>query len=203
MTPVTSFSQLDPNGTYSYADYLTWRFDEFVELIKGKVMKPMAGPRIRHQRLSRRLEFVIERHLQRSSCEMFHAPCDVRLTRDTGNGDSQIHTVVQPDIFVVCDQTKLDDLGCLGAPDWIIEILSPGNTSRDTKIKFDLYEENGVREYWIVIPGLKTIQTYQLDDAGEYQPSGEYAEPGLMPVATLPGLTIEWSEVFADELPLT
>ncbi|MDO7875180.1 Uma2 family endonuclease [Hymenobacter sp. ASUV-10] len=200
MTPITSLSQLDPNGTYSYADYLSWQFNEFVELIKGKLMRPMAGPSVRHQELSQRLELSILSFLRGSRCRMFHAPLDVRLTRSTGNGDAQIRTVVQPDIFVVCDPGKLDERGCLGAPDWIIEILSPGNTSRDTKTKFDLYEENGVREYWIVIPGLQTIQTYQLDEAGEYQPSGEYAEPGLMPVATLPGLTIDWREVF-DEGP--
>ena len=129
---------------------------------------------------------------------MFHAPFDVRLTRDAGNGDAQIRTVVQPDIFVVCDKTKIDERGCLGAPDWIIEILSPGNSAHDTKTKFDLYEENGVREYWIVVPGLQTVQTYSLDGAGRYQLAAEYAEPGPMPGATLPGLAVEWSEVFAE-----
>jgi hypothetical protein len=178
MTPITSLSRLDPNGTYSYANYLTWRFDEFVEVIKGKLMRPVAGPIVRHQVLSRRLEYAIETFLRGSQCQMFHAPLDVRLARSTGTGDAQIRTVVQPDIFVVCDPGKLDERGCLGAPDWIIEILSPGNTSRDTKTKFDLYEENGVREYWIVIPGLQTVQTYQLDEAGEYQPPASTPRPG-------------------------
>lgn len=199
MTPIiTSLSQLDPNGSYTYADYLGWKFQEFVELIRGKLMRPMAGPHPYHQRLSRRLEFAIESFLGRGPCEMFHAPLDVRLTRDTGNGDAQIRTVVQPDIFVVCDKSKIDERGCLGAPDWIIEILSPGNSAHDTKTKFDLYEENGVREYWIVVPGLQTVQTYLLDAAGRYQLATEYAEPGPMPVATLPGLAIEWSEIFAE-----
>ncbi|RZK29169.1 MAG: Uma2 family endonuclease, partial [Hymenobacter sp.] len=150
---ITSLAQLDPNGSYTYADYLGWKFQEFVELIRGKLMRPMAGPSARHQRLSQRLEYAIGSFLGRGPCEMFHAPFGVRLTRDTGNGDAQIRTVVQPDIFVVCDKNKIDERGCLGAPDWIIEILSPGNSSHDTKTKFDLYEENGVHEYWIVVPG--------------------------------------------------
>jgi Uma2 family endonuclease len=98
---------------------------------------------------------------------MYHAPFDVRLTTADANGDAQIRTVVQPDICVVCDQTKLDDQGCVGAPDWIIEIVSPGNTARDTKTKFDLYEENGVQEYWIVYPGHKTVSAFVLED-GQY-----------------------------------
>jgi Uma2 family endonuclease len=121
----------------------------------------------------------------------------VRLATSGGNGDQQITTVVQPDIFVVCDRSKLDDRGCLGAPDWIVEIVSPGNTGRDTKIKFDLYEESGVGEYWIVYPGLKPVAIYVLDK-GQYRLSAEYAEPGPVPVATLPGLTLEWEEIFAD-----
>ncbi len=197
MEPITKFSQLDLSKTYSYADYLTWKFDEFVELIKGRVMRPMAGPSRRHQQLSNRIEFSITSFLRGSSCEMYHAPFDVRLTTGGFNGDQQITTVVQPDICVVCDPAKLDDRGCLGAPDWIIEIVSPGNTARDTKTKFDLYEESGVREYWMVYPGLKTITAYVLE--GErYQLAGEYIEPGLLPAASVPGLVLEWAEVFAE-----
>ena len=201
MTPITQFSQLDLSKTYTYADYLTWKFDEFVELIKGKVVRPMAGAGRRHQTVSRRLEFLIESHLLNGPCEMFHAPFDVRLTRSTGNGDAQIRTVIQPDIFVVCDQAKLDERGCLGAPDWIIEIVSPGNTAHDTRTKFSLYEENEVREYWIVYPKEQNIEAYVLQD-GRYELTAEYAEPGPMPVATLPGLTLEWSQIFVDSRPL-
>lgn len=199
MSPITSLSQLDPNGTYTYADYLTWEFDEFVELIKGKVSRPMDGAGRRHQQLSKRLGYSIETQLRRSQCEMYFAPFDVRLTRSVGSGDAQITTVVQPDIFVVCDTAKLDERGCLGAPDWIIEIVSPGNLKHDTKTKFDLYEEAGVQEYWVVFPGEKTILAYVLDAHGCYQIAAEYAEPGPMSVAVLPGLAVEWSEVF-DEL---
>lgn len=197
MEPITKFSQLDLSKTYSYADYLTWKFDEFVELIKGQVMRPMAGPSRRHQQLSNRIEFSITSFLRGSSCEMYHAPFDVRLTTGGFKGDQQITTVVQPDICVVCDPARLDDRGCLGAPDWIIEIVSPGNTALDTKTKFDLYEESGVREYWMVYPGLKTITAYVLE--GErYQLAGEYIEPGLLPAASVPGLALEWADIFAE-----
>lgn len=195
--PITDISQLDFNQTYTYADYLTWKFEEFVELIKGKLLRPMAGPSRMHQTVALNVATEIRQYLKGNPCQVFVAPFDVRLTTGGGNGDQQITTVVQPDIFVVCDRGKLDDRGCLGAPDWIVEIVSPGNTSRDTKTKFDLYEESGVGEYWIVYPGLKSVAIYVLDN-GQYRLSAEYAEPGPVPVATLPGLTLEWEEIFAD-----
>ena len=198
MPLITQLSQLDPDKSYTYADYLTWRFEEFVELIKGKVLRKMAGPSARHQRTSRQLGYAIEGFVRKGPCEMFQAPFDVRLTRSTGNGDAQIKTVVQPDIFVVCDRTKIDERGCLGAPDWIVEILSPGNLSHDTRTKFDLYEENGVREYWILDPGLKAVVAYALAATGRYELVAEYAAPGPMPVAAVPGLVLQWADVFDD-----
>ena len=198
MPLITQLSQLDPDKSYTYADYLTWRFEEFVELIKGKALRKMVGPSARHQRTSRQLGYAIEGFVRKGPCEMFQAPFDVRLTRSTGNGDAQIKTVVQPDIFVVCDRTKIDERGCLGAPDWIVEILSPGNLSHDTRTKFDLYEENGVREYWILDPGLKAVVAYALAATGRYELVAEYAAPGPMPVAAVPGLVLQWADVFDD-----
>lgn len=197
MAPITQFSQLDLSKSYSYADYLTWKFDEFVELIKGKVMQPMAGPRRMHQVYAGNIFSAIHQALRRNPCQVYIAPFDVRLTTGGANGDQQIQTVVQPDICIVCDPAKLDDRGCLGAPDCIIEIVSPGNTSRDTRTKFDLYEESGVREYWIVFPGLKTVTVYHLERE-RYQLAAEYAEPGLIPLAAVPGLALEWTEIFEE-----
>ena len=196
MPAITSLAQLDPNGVYTYADYLTWKFDEFVELIKGKVSRPMSAPVPVHQQYSVNLTTEIRQFLKRKPCRVYAAPFDVRLTRSTGSGDTQIQTVVQPDICVVCDLAKIDKRGCVGAPDWIIEIVSPGNLKHDTKTKFDLYEENGVREYWVVFPGEQTVLAYVLDAHGRYEVAGEYAAPGPMPVAVLPGLAVEWAEVF-------
>ena len=197
VAPITALSQLDPTKTYSYADYLTWKFDEFVELIKGKLMRPMAGPSRLHQRYLFNFTLIIGNFLRNKPCQAYFAPFDVRLTTAGANGDQQITTVVQPDICVVCDLAKLDDRGCVGSPDWIVEILSPGNTSRDTKTKFDLYEESGVREYWIVFPGVKTVAAYVLENE-QYQLAGEFYEPGPIPVRTLPGLALEWTEVFSE-----
>jgi Uma2 family endonuclease len=103
---------------------------------------------------------------------------------------------VQPDLFVVRDPGQIDDHGCVGAPAWIVEIVSPGSTARDTKIKFDLYEGNGVLEYWIVYPGQNTVSAFLLED-GQYRIAGEYSEPGAIPVAALPGLSLEWAGIFA------
>lgn len=196
---ITKLSQLDPNGRYTYADYLTWKFQEFVELISGKVLRHMSGPSSRHQQYSTNFVIEIGRFLKGKACRVYAAPFDVRLTTGGANGDQQINTVVQPDICVVCDLAKIDARGCVGAPDWIIEILSPGNVGHDTKTKFDLYEETGVREYWIVAPGLQSVTVYVLDAKGEYQLTAEYVEPGPMPVATLPGLAVEWADIFDDE----
>ena len=197
MEPITRLSQLDPNGTYTYADYLTWKFDEFVELIRGKLLRPMSAPTPRHQQYSVNLSTEIRLFLKGKACRVYAAPFDVRLTGSGANGDQQIKTVVQPDICVVCDLTKIDARGCVGAPDWIIEILSPGNLAHDTHTKFDLYEENGVLEYWIVAPGLQSVTAYVLSN-GKYQLRAEYAASGPMPVATLPGLAVEWADVFDD-----
>ncbi|MBX0292242.1 Uma2 family endonuclease [Hymenobacter sp. HSC-4F20] len=195
MPPITSLSQLDLSKSYTYADYLTWQLTEWVELIRGKVRPMSPAPRVVHQRISSRFMGMIYMHLAHRSCEVFHAPFDVRLTTASPNGDAHITTVVQPDICVVCDPSKLDDKGCVGTPDWIIEILSPGNLARDTKEKFDLYEENEVGEYWIVSPGEKSVTVYVLQD-GRYHVRGEYYTPGLIPVHTLPECGIEWAEVF-------
>jgi len=196
MPPITDISQLDLSKTYTYADYLTWQLNEWVELIRGKVRLMSPAPKRAHQDITRNIEFSIMRFLQGKSCKMYHAPFDVRLSRTTPNGDASIETVVQPDICVICDPQKLDERGCLGAPDWIIEILSPGNTARDTKEKFDLYEEAGVREYWMVTPEQKNVVVYVADEAGHYQLHGEFYTPGSIPVATLPELQLEWVEVF-------
>ena len=198
MPPITSFSQLDVSKTYSYADYLTWQFDELVELVKGKVRRMSPAPRRAHQRISGYFFATTYTHLLNQGCEVYHAPFDVRLTTAGPNGDAQITTVVQPDICVVCDPAKLDDKGCLGSPDWIIEILSPSTAAYDTKEKFDLYEESGVTEYWIVFPGEKSIAAYVLEN-GRYQSRGTYFAPGDMPVHMLPGLQLQWERVFEGE----
>jgi len=196
MTSITDVSQLDLTKRYTYADYLTWQLTDWVELIKGRVYRMSPAPKRKHQDISRNMATPIASFLRGKRCKTYAAPFDVRLSRTTPNGDASIETVVQPDICVVCDPQKLDERGCLGAPDWIIEILSPGTTARDTHDKFDLYEEAAVREYWMVTPEQKNVIIYLLSDAGRYELRGEFYTPGPIPVATLPELQMEWAEVF-------
>lgn len=196
MAPITDISQLDPNGSYSYADYLTWRFTEYVELIKGRVLRKMSAPTSQHQLVSSDFHGLIWSHLRGKPCQVYSAPFDVRLLRSTGNGDAQVKTVVQPDISVVCDLTRLDRRGCVGAPDWIIEIVSPSSLVLDTRTKFDLYAENGVREYWIVFPGEQTVLGYALGANEQYELTGTYSEPGPMASRVLPELQIDWNDIF-------
>ena len=195
MAEITDISQLDLNKSYTYADYLTWRFTEYVELIRGKVMRRMSAPTSAHQQVSINLSGELRSFLKGRPCRIFAAPFDVRLLRSTANGDAQVKTVVQPDLCVVCDLDKIDEKGCLGAPDWIIEILSPSTALRDTRTKFDLYAENGVSEYWVVSPDERRVVAYQLED-GAYAITGEYYGLGQIPSRTLPELQLEWADVF-------
>lgn len=148
---ITDFNQLDLNKQYTYADYLTWTFDDRVELFKGWVKKMSPASNLSHQRISWQLTMEIGHFIREQSCDAFSAPFDVRLIGKSrskkAKENSSIYTVVQPDICVICDENKLDEKGCLGAPDWIIEIVSPGNTKKEVDDKFVLYQENKVKEY--------------------------------------------------------
>lgn len=157
---ITKLSQLDLSKTYSYADYLTWKFQERIELFKGKVYAMSPAPASRHQRILGRLGNKLYNFLEGSQCEVYFAPFDVRLEQT--KNDKKVFTVVQPDISVICDESKIDERGCVGAPDVVVEILSPGNSTKEMKNKFDLYQEAGVLEYLIVQPADNTILQYQL-----------------------------------------
>lgn len=162
---ITSLSQLDLTKTYNYADYLTWKIKERVELFKGKIMQMSPAPASKHQRLSRIIGTSLINFLEKQPCEVFYAPFDVRLERTVDN--KKVQSVVQPDICVICDATKIDERGCSGAPELMIEILSPGNSKKEMKQKFELYQEAGVLEYWIVQPSEEVIWQYVLEN-GEF-----------------------------------
>lgn len=154
---ITSLNQLDlVNGIYSYADYLVWKIKERVELLKGKILE-MSVPSPIHQEISGNLQGALFVFLKNSKCKLYTAPFDVRFPQ---KGESQVYTVVQPDLCVVCDFEKIDSKGCVGAPDLVVEILSPGNSKKEMKSKFALYQEEGVREYWIVDPERELVFVY-------------------------------------------
>ena len=164
-TIITNIKQLDLKGSYTYADYLLWHFKERVELIKGKIFKMSPAPNSFHQDISGNLFFELRSYINKGTCKLYAAPFDVRLINyKESTADNQIITVVQPDLCVICDRTKIDEKGCIGAPDLIIEILSPGNSKKEMNIKYDLYEENKVREYWMVNPSEKTIIIFILQN---------------------------------------
>ncbi len=189
---IATIEQLDFNKTYTYADYLSWKFSDYVELLKGKIYQ-MAAPSRKHQLVSRLIFTPISQHLWRRSCEIYHAPFDVRLAKTDGS-----ISVVQPDICVICDPAKLDDAGCNGAPDLIIEILSPGNTKKEMKIKYEIYEEAGVKEYWLVSLSEKTILQYILGDNGKYSASRPLTDEDIIITAILPDLQINLEDVFRN-----
>lgn len=190
-----TFDQLDLNGTYTYADYLKWTFDERLEIIKGKIF-PMSAPARIHQRISSNLFGEIYLYLRNKKCEAYSAPFDVRLTPLKRNKSNKVHTVVQPDICVICDLDKLDDKGCVGAPDLMIEILSPGNTRKEMREKYDVYEENGVKEYWLVEPQDKCVFVYVLNEAGKYIGLQPVTDEDILTSTVFPDLQIDLSRVF-------
>ncbi len=196
---ITDFKQLDLSKRYSYADYLTWVFDDRVELFKGWVKKMSPAPNMSHQRISMNLAGTIWHYLEGRAYFTFTAPFDLRLIetlRSKGvKYPASIYTVVQPDICVICDQTKLDEKGCMGAPDWIIEIVSPGNTKKEIDDKFEIYQENGVREYWIVQPTDETVTVFDLADE-KYGFRKIYNNVDEAPVGIFPGFEIDLKEVF-------
>ncbi len=195
--PITSIDQLSPDGVYTYADYLTWKFDERVELIKGKLFKMSPAPNRMHQRIAGDMFSQIHQFLTENPCQAYFAPFDVRLldSKKSKKADQDIYSVIQPDICVICDLDKLDDRGCIGAPDWIIEILSPGNSKKELNEKYRLYEENGVREYWIVHPNDQTIAVFELKD-DRYQLRKLYSSEEEVSVSIFPDLVMDLQEVF-------
>lgn len=185
------------NERYSYADYLAWDDGKRWELIDGQAFCMSPAPTRQHQHISILLEQQIGSYLSNKRCEMYHAPFDVRFIESQENAaDDYIDTVVQPDIVVICDPEKLDDRGCKGSPDLIIEILSPSTARMDMAVKFELYQRYGVAEYWIVHPKDQTILVFKLLESGLYGVPDRYCAEDTIPVTLLGDLQIDLTRVF-------
>jgi Uma2 family endonuclease len=197
---ITSLANLDLTKQYSYADYLSWQFSERIELLKGYIQK-MAAPSPFHQEVSGELFSYFKNYLDSKGklCKLFAAPFDVRLYNyaKSAVADKDIYTVVQPDLCVICDKSKIDKRGCLGSPDFIIEILSESNLKTDLQDKYALYEENGVGEYWIVFPIEKMIQKFLLVD-NKYHIAGIFMEHNVISPTLFPDLEIDLQKVFEE-----
>ncbi|MGX3022152.1 Uma2 family endonuclease [Ursidibacter sp. B-7004-1] len=184
MSVITSLEQLDLNRSYSYSDYLLWQLKERVEIIKGKILAMSLAPNRLHQRISMKLTLQLANVFDNHQCQLYVAPFDVRFPDENGN----VKTVVQPDLCVICDPNKLDEQGCIGAPDLIIEILSPGNSKREMKDKYELYQEQGVSEYWVVRPEERNIHIYLLEN-GRYIGIAPVVEDEIITSVKFPALS--------------
>lgn len=178
-------------GTYTYADCLSWGEEVRAEIIDGEIVMT-APPMRRHQEISRNLFLKIGNFLEGKPCRLYAAPFAVRIFPRPDNSD---HTVLEPDLVVVCDSAKLDDRGCNGPPDLVVEILSPPTAHLDSGVKFRAYLQAGVREYWIVDGDAKTVHAGVLH-ANQYLVS-VYDETQTAPVTVLPPCRIELRSVFA------
>ena len=187
---------LKPNSVFTYTDYSRWPNDERWELINGEAYA-MAGPSRIHQTVVGELFRQIANYLLGQPCRPFIAPFDVRLP-DRQEADDEVITVVQPDISVICNLDQLDERGCRGAPDWIIEVLSPATAARDQIEKLAAYERAGVREYWLVHPTDHIVTIYPLNASRRYDKPTIYPTTGTLASGLFPELLIDWELVFTD-----
>ncbi|KRT14737.1 restriction endonuclease [Pedobacter ginsenosidimutans] len=195
--PVRQFEELDASLTYSYSNYLNWLFPERVELIKGKIFKMSPAPSRVHQEVAGNIFLKLGNFLDGKLCKVYSAPFDVRFPKES-KADKDVYTVLQPDICVICDKSKLDARGCIGAPDLVVEVLSPGNTKMELLNKYKVYEEFGVKEYWVVSQSDQSILIYTLNDSGKFQPSKIFTHSEKITSSVLPGFELELDDVFND-----
>ena len=199
MTPVSRPAQ----KLYTYADYLLWDDDKRYELIHGLRFELFPGPTTKHQIVSGNVYLVFGNYLRGKPCKIFTAPFDVRLPVSFDKTDPEkIHTVVQPDLCVICDPQKIDEKGCLGAPDMIVEILSTSsnaNVKKDVEDKFHLYEAAGVTEYWIIHPIEETVTVFVLGKEGTYQGGRIFASGSKLTPTLFNDLEVDLAEVFRED----
>jgi Uma2 family endonuclease len=187
------------NRHHTYADYLGWPDTMRFELIDGVAYAMGPAPARVHQELLGAMFAQVYAALEARPCRPYVAPFDVRLPK-AGEPDKDVDSVVQPDLVVVCDQAKLDDRGCRGAPDWIVEILSPRSAGHDQIVKLALYERAGVREYWLVHPTDRLVTIYRLENGVFARPSVHEMQ-GVLAVGVLPDVNIDWSRALRGRAP--
>ena len=189
--------QIEKETNYTYADYLAWDEGRW-ELIDGEVWDMTPAPSRLHQEISGELFYILHDFFRGKDCSVYAAPFDVRLPGSDNAEDYTVTTVVQPDISVICDQSKLDDHGCAGSPDLIIEILSPATAAKDLKVKRALYERHGVQEYWLVHPTDKVVMSYQLVDDGQYGKAQIFDRDDMLQSTRFEELIIQLSSIFPE-----
>ncbi|MCU0579061.1 MAG: Uma2 family endonuclease [Desulfobacterota bacterium] len=186
----------EKNRKLTYRDYLQWDDHERWEIIAGEAYNMTPAPSRAHQEILGALFNAFYNYLVDKSCKVYVAPFDVRLTEN--QSDSDVSNVVQPDLTVVCDPSKLDEKGCAGSPDLIVEIISPSTAAHDYIRKLALYERRQVPEYWIVHPVDKTVMIFLLTEKQEYGKPRIYAGEDRIPVTLFPDLVIDLKKVFVE-----
>jgi Uma2 family endonuclease len=181
---------------FTYGDYVQWTDGLRWELIDGVPKQMTPGPSTGHQRVSHSFAGQLYAQLKGRRCEAFEAPFDVRLPDDDEAND-EIRTVVQPDIVIYCDPSKIDERGGRGAPDFVVEILSPHDSPSDRETKLRLYERHGVKEFWTVDPKKRTMVARLLGPDGRWGDALSYGASGVAPIRAVPGVTIDLAELFA------
>lgn len=184
---------------YTYADYRAWPEDVRYELVEGAAFMMAPAPSVDHQTLAFEVGHQIRTALEGHPCRVLMAPVDVLLAH-ADEADDAIATVVQPDVLVVCDPGKVTPRGIRGAPDWVLEVISPASASHDQIVKLAAYERAGVREYWLAHPADRILTIYRLDGAAYGRPQiVELA--GETPVGVLGGVAVRWAPVVERLLP--
>ena len=187
----------EPNleySAYTYADYLDFSYDYMVELIRGRIYEMTPAPSPNHQRVVGNLHLQIRSRLDENSCQVYLAPVDVILPIYNPKKDSP-NTVVQPDLCIICDPSKIQEAGCFGAPDLVIEVISPHTSKKDLNKKYEVYEEAGVREYWIVFPKEEIIETFVLQGS-KFNRGETFVKTDQINPAIFPDLTFSMQEIF-------
>lgn len=179
---------------YSYADYLSWDEDKRCEIIDGEIYD-MNSQSLTHQRISLELSMQLATFFDDKPCQVICAPFDVALSKATSIND-EIFTVVQPDIMVVCDEKKIEEQRIVGAPDLIIEIISPSTAAKDSITKKALYEKAGVKEFWLVSPTDRLVRVYRLEKDGRFGRDKVFDEKAQIKIALFEGLSIDCRRVF-------
>lgn len=184
---------------YTYADLLSWDDDPTrYELYDGQ-LRALSAPTHIHQMILTDLVVQIGGYLKGKPCKIYPAPFDVRLFEQEGNSPEDVDTVVQPDLSIVCDNDRqVDRRGIHGAPDLVVEILSPSTKQYDCLIKFKLYQQAEVREYWIVDPDKQLVLVYTLVN-GQYYVPEVYTAKDTVPVGVLEDCNVDLASVFPEE----
>ncbi len=190
--------QMKPDERFSYADYMKWDDNQRWELIDGQAYCMTPAPARLHQECLGNLYLQFASYLKDKDCKVYLAPFDVRLPDSPDDSDEDTFTVVQPDLVVFCDKSKLDDRGAKGAPDLVVEILSPGTSRRDITVKFDLYQRHGVREYWILYPNERHLQLYQMGTDNRFGSPQLFGASELVPVPLFGDFVVDMELVFRD-----